>query len=90
MKETAFRFDLRIDPADAESVLRELKDKLATLSGVLSVKSDVSGYGVTLAVQVCFDDSQHATKLHRKVMNKIIGHEGVTISQVMTKLTDIF
>ncbi|MFO0976163.1 MAG: hypothetical protein U0996_07165 [Planctomycetaceae bacterium] len=90
MKQTVFRFELRIDPAAPEAALQGLKDKLSTLKDVLSIDTEATGYGTTLVIRVCFEDSEGAKKLHRKVMNKIIGHESVTISQVTTKLTDIF
>ena len=90
MKETVFRFELRIDPANPENSFQGLTAKLATLSGVLAIKSELSENGISLSVHVSFADSEHAKRLHRKILNKIIGHEGVTILQVKTKLTDIF
>jgi hypothetical protein len=90
MKNTDFRFELRVADDEPQATLGSLEAKLQHLKGINSVTSNRSASIVELTLNVSFEDSEQAKKLHRKVMNSIMAHQGVTISQVATTLTDIF
>ena len=90
MKETIFRFELRVDSENLGAVLHDLKNQLGGIPGVLSIESESRESFISLAMRVRFGDSEAAMKLHRKLTRIIKGLEGVTISEVTTTLTDIY
>lgn len=90
MKQTDFRFELRLAADDSQATLSGLETKLRTIKGINSVRSSGSDCVVELTLNASFDDGDQAKKLHRKVMKSIMAYERVTISQVSTMLTDIF
>lgn len=90
MKETRFYFVLRLFRADSQSILDKAKLTLSSIAGVCSVNSLWSGETVDLNIDVVFEDSSEAKKLHRKVMKALMTCEGIAIENVKTVLTDIF
>ena len=90
MKQTDFRFELRLAADDPQAALSGHVTKLQTIKGINSVKSSGSGFVVELTLNASFENGEQAKRLHRKVMSSIMACEGVTISQVATMLTDIF
>ena len=90
MKQTNFRFELRITSDDPQATMSGLESKLRTLKGINSVTTNGVERLIELTLNAGFEDGEQAKKLHRKVIYAIMNHEGVTISQVATMLTDIF
>ncbi len=90
MKNTVFKFELLVDSQNRDAILLSLRNRMSSISGVLSTQLIDSDYGILFDVCVEFSDSEVAKKLHTKVMNILLKHEGVVISQATTKLTDIF
>ena len=90
MKQTDFRFELRVASDDPQATLSGLEAKLLTHKGINSVTASGSDCVVELTLNASFEDGEQAKKLHRKVVNSIMAYEGVTISQIATMLTDIF
>ncbi len=90
MKQTDFRFELRITSDDPQATLSGLEAKLRALKGINSVTAKGGDRLSELTLNASFEDGEQAKKLHRKVMNSIMTYEGVNISQVATMLTDFF
>lgn len=90
MKNTDFRFALRVADDEPQATLGSLEEKLGRLKGIKSVAATRSDTFVELTLNASFEDGEQAKKLHRKVVNSIMAHKGVTISQVTTMLTDVF
>lgn len=90
MRETVFRFVLRIDSENAAAHIESLKKTIVDLRGVVDAEAETTDYRTLLAVRIGFTEPEDAKKLHRKVMNILIRHEGVTVLQVESNLTDIF
>jgi hypothetical protein len=90
MKETHFLFELGVVSHDSAETLAGLKEKLLSLDGVDSVNMAESRRQIDLSLNVRFDDSDEAKKLHRKVMKIIKGDKRVTILSTTTTLSDIF
>ncbi len=90
MKETVLGFTLRITADDPDAVVQALTQKLSLLKGVKRVDIDCRSKTAELKVTISFEDAEAAQKLHRKVINTLIRHEGVTVSQTSTTLTDIY
>lgn len=90
MKQTDFRFELRLAADDPQATQSGLESRLRTIKGLNSVTSNGSDCVVDLTLNANFENGEEAKKLHRKVMNSIMAYEGVIISQVATMLTDIF
>jgi hypothetical protein len=90
VKETLFRFELRVPIADQENVKRELEQKVLSLKGIDALRFFNNGDVVELQLSVSFLDGEEAKALHRRIMNALIACKRVTISQVTTKLSDIF
>ncbi|MEW4487372.1 hypothetical protein AB1L42_04785 [Thalassoglobus sp. JC818] len=90
MKNTDFRFELRVADDEPTTTLVSLEAKLQTIKGINSLTFTRSKSAIEFTLNASFEDGEQAKNLHRKVINSIMAHEGVTISQVETTLTDIF
>lgn len=73
MKTTDFKFDLRLGEADREGQFEKLKETILGVKGVLKVDGRASNGGCDCHIQVEFPDSEAAKKLHRKLINFLIG-----------------
>ncbi len=90
MKQTEFRFEVRLTADDPQSTLIGLETKLRLIKGIGQVLSIRSDCDAKFNVHASFEDGEQAKTLHRNVMSSIMTYEGATISRVATTLTDIF
>lgn len=90
MPQSDFRFIIRIIPANPDHILTDLIERLTALESINSVSTEIDSSDVKLAVNVSFEDAASAKKLHPQVMKTIMNHDGVSITEITTMLTDIF
>jgi hypothetical protein len=94
MKQTTFIFTLRFttpdEPANQAAALHQLREQLTEVAGVLSVDQAGNRHLPRLQVQVEFEDSKSAEKIHLRLANRIEQTEHVMLAGVSTTLTDIY
>lgn len=90
MIETIFKFELQMATGETEAVMQHLNNQLLELKGVESTNPKQESCYTELSIKISVKDSEEAKSLHRRIVNTLIKCDGVAISQVRTKLTDIF
>lgn len=90
MKETVFRFSVRVASPEPTVAIHSLRNTLLGVKGVQQIDADGPEQLVELRVFVTFTDADEAKRLHRRLMNLIQKCNGVMILEVTTTLTDIF
>lgn len=83
MKETTFKFGVKIATTEAYEMLR---NKLAKIKGIAAIELEEE----TLSVRAFFENGEQAKKIHNKVINALIKTQDVTVTSATTMLTDIF
>jgi hypothetical protein len=90
MKQTEFKFGLRVDAENGGNLLDELSAVLGKIDGVCGVAMETRSCVPILAVKASFVDSEDAKRIHRKIMKTLMRQAGISISSAESNLTDIF
>ena len=90
MRQTTFRFELRILSNDPQSTLDAIKSRLEEVKGVKEVRLCFIGDGAEMNVEVAFATKEDAKVLHHKVMKSLIANQEIKINEASSVLTDVF
>ncbi|HPF37795.1 MAG TPA: hypothetical protein P5081_17145 [Phycisphaerae bacterium] len=91
MKKTVFDFDIMLVGDDLSVVRSPMIDSVASIDGVCAVAVETDGRAFPcLQIEVEFEDSKSAIRLHRKIGRALEKLDGFRIVGAGTMLTDIF
>jgi hypothetical protein len=90
MKQTVFRFGVKLHAADTAAQFQAVKDKLSAIDGVVAVEGGLTDSPTEVRVRAEFTDGEAAIKLHRKIMKILITEESLSLAYATTTLTEVF